>query len=47
MISTYKIRISNRNATEYDVVDAYSLKTVLVPKGLNPVQSKLMNQDII
>ena len=46
MNNTYKIRISDRNATEYDVVDAYSLKTVAMPKGLNPIQSKLMNQDI-
>ena len=28
MNNTYKIRISDRNATEFDVVDAYSLKTV-------------------
>lgn len=46
MNHTYKIRISNRSATEYDVVDAYSLKIVAMPKGLNPIQSKLMNQDI-
>ena len=46
MTNTYKIRISDRNATVYDVVDAYSLKTVAMPKGLNPIQSKLMNQDI-
>ena len=46
MINTYKIRISDRNASEYDVVDAYSLKTVAMPKGLNPIQTKLMNQDI-
>ena len=46
MNNTYKIRISDRNATVYDVVDAYSLKSVAMPKGLNPIQSKLMNQDI-
>ena len=46
MTHTYKIRISDRNATKYDVVDAYSLKTVAMPKGLNPIQTKLMNQDI-
>ena len=46
MKCTYKIRISDRNASEYSVVDAYSLKTVAMPKGLNPIQSKLMNQDI-
>ena len=28
------------------MVDAYSLKTVAMPRGLNPIQSKLMNQDI-
>ena len=46
MVKTFKIRISDRNVSEYSVVDAYSLKTVAMPKGLNPVQSKLMNQDI-
>ena len=46
MKPTYKIRISNRNSSEYDVVNAYSLKTVAIPKGLNPIQLKLMNQDI-
>ena len=45
MTNTYKIRISDRNATVYDVVDAYSLKSVAM-QGLNPIQSKLMNQDI-
>ena len=46
MVKTFKIRISDRKVSEYSVVDAYSLKTVAMPKGLNPIQSKLMNQDI-
>ena len=41
MNNTYKIRISDRNATEYDVVDAYSLKTVAMPKGIKSNSIKI------
>ena len=44
MVKTFKIRISDRKVSEYSVVDAYSLKTVAMPKGLNPIQSKLMKE---
>ena len=45
-MTTFKIMISDRTCTTFHVVNAYSLKVVPTPKNLNPVASKLCNQDI-
>ena len=38
--------IGNREYTEIGVVDSYNLKALPFPNKLNPVLSKLFNQDI-
>ena len=43
---TYKIRVSDRAWDEWSVVDSYSLKPVPIPVGLDPIKTKLCNQDI-
>ena len=46
MIPVYKLRVADRNWNEWSVVDSYSLKAVPIPVGLDPIKSKLCNQDI-
>jgi len=45
-MTTYKIRISDRECSVFDVVNAYSLQVIPIPKNLDPIKSKLCNQDI-
>ena len=45
-MTTYKIRISDRECSKFDVVDSYSLQVIPNPKNLDPIKSKLCNQDI-
>ena len=42
----YKLRINNRQDTLFSVVDAYSLKDLPTPIGLDPNKYKMFNQDI-
>ena len=46
MITTYKLRISNRQINEFGVVNAYTLKETPIPYGFNPFKEKMFNQDI-
>ena len=45
-MTTFKIRISDRECSKFDVVDSYSLQVIPTPKNLDPIKSKLCNQDI-
>ena len=45
-MNAYKIRVSDRKWNEWGVVDSYTLKSAPKPVGLDPIKSKLCNQDI-
>jgi hypothetical protein len=45
-MNAYKIRVSDRKWNEWGVVDSYTLKPAPKPVGLDPIKSKLCNQDI-
>ena len=41
MMTTYKLRIIDRQLSEFGIVDAYTLKEVPIPYGFNPFEKKM------
>ena len=46
MLTTYKLRIIDRQLNEFGLVNAYTLKETPIPYGFNPFEQKMFNQDI-
>jgi exoribonuclease R len=46
-MTTYKLKIEDRNYTDISTVDAYTLKPLPIPTMLDPIKEKLFNHDII
>ena len=46
MLTTYKLRIIDRQFNEFGLVNAYTLKEAPIPHGFNPFEKKMFNQDI-
>ena len=46
MLTTYKLRIIDRQLNDFGLVNAYTLKEAPIPYGFNPFEQKMFNQDI-